>query len=69
MYKIFSNIVNDRIYNSADTFNLIDESQAGFRHGYSVTDNLFTLQSIIQKYICKPGSRFYDLIYTYVCEY
>ena len=61
MYKIFSNIVNDRIYNWADTFNLIDESQARLRHGYSVTDNVFTLQSMIQKYICKPGSHFYVL--------
>ena len=61
MYKIYSNIVYDSIYNWADTFNLIDESQAGLRHGYFVTDNLFTLHSIIQKYICKPGGRFYVL--------
>ena len=61
MYKIFSIIVNDRLYKWAENFNLIDESQAGFRAGYSVIDNLFTLQSMVQKYTCKPGGRFYVL--------
>ena len=61
MYKIFSSILNDRIYHWADSFELIDESQAGFGAGYSVIDNLFTLQSMIEKYIGKAGGRFYVL--------
>ena len=61
LYKIFSNIVNNRLYRWVDTFDLIDENQADFRHGYSVIDNLFTLQSVTQKYICKPSGRFYVL--------
>ena len=61
MYKIFSNIVNDRIYNLAETSNLIDECQAEYRHGYSVTDNIFILQSMIEKSICKSGGCFYVL--------
>ena len=58
MYKLFSSILNDRIYHWTDSFELIDESQAGFRTGYSVIDNLFTLQSMIQKYIGKTRGQF-----------
>jgi len=61
MYKIFSNIVYNRLCKWADLNNKIAESQAGFRKGYSTIDNLFTLQSMVQKYTCKPGGRFYVL--------
>jgi hypothetical protein len=61
MYKIFSNIIYDRLFNLAENFDKIDESQAGFRAGYSTIDNIFILQSIVQKYISKPGERFYVL--------
>ena len=61
MYKIFSNIIYDRLYVWAEEFNKIDESQAGFRSGYSTVDNIFTLQSLIQKYLSKPNGRFYVL--------
>ena len=37
------------------------ESQAGFRKGYSTTDNIFTLMSLGQKYLSKKGGRFYCL--------
>ena len=41
----------------------MDESQAGFRRGYSPTDNIFTLMSMVQKYLRKKreGGRFYCL--------
>ena len=58
MYKIFSAIVNDRLTFWSEAYHVIDESQAGFRAGYSVIDNIFTLQSMIQKYISKQGGRF-----------
>ena len=61
MYKIFSGIINDRLYAWAADHDIIEESQAGFRPGYSVADNLFCLQSMVQKYITKPGGRFYVL--------
>lgn len=41
--------------------NLIDEAQAGFWPGYSVVDNMFALQSMIQKYTTRPYGRFYVL--------
>ena len=61
MYKIFSGFITERLTNYAEVSELIDEAQAGFRAGYSVTDNLFCLQSMVQKYLTKPGGRFYAL--------
>ena len=61
LYKIFSRIINNRLYNWAEENHKIDEAQAGFRRGYSVTDNIFTLQAMIQKYLSKRGGRFYCL--------
>ena len=43
MYKIFANIIYNRLYTWSEVFDKIDESQAGFRVGYSTIDNIFTL--------------------------
>lgn len=61
MYKIFSCILNKRLYNWAEHNNIIDEAQAGFRRGYSAIDNVFCLQAMTQKYLSKAGGRFYCL--------
>ena len=49
MYKIFGNIVNSRLCTWAEEFGKLDESQSGFRKGYSTIDNIFVLQSMVQK--------------------
>ena len=59
MYKIFSGIINKRLYNWTEDNNKIDECQSGFRRGYSAIDNIFCLQAMIQKYLSKKGGRFY----------
>jgi hypothetical protein len=41
MFKIFSGIINKRLYDWAEVNNKIDESHAGFRKGYSAVDNIF----------------------------
>ena len=61
MYKIFSGVINKRLYEWAENNHKIDECQAGFRHGYSAVDNVFCLQAMIQKYLSKKGGRFYCL--------
>lgn len=61
MYKIFSGIINKRLYEWAEENNKIDESQSGFRSGYSAIDNVFCLQAMVQKYLSKKGGRFYCL--------
>ena len=53
LYKVFSTIVNTRLYNWAENNNQIDESQVGFRHGYSTIDNIFCLQAMVQKYLTR----------------
>ena len=61
MYKIFSIILNRRIYDWVEMNGILDESQSGFRAGYSGIDNIFSLQSMVQKYLSKTGGRFYVL--------
>ena len=57
--KLFMNIMTIRLTEWAETHNVLDESQAGFRKGYSTMDNVFSLQSLIQKYLCRARGRFY----------
>ena len=59
--KLFTLVLTARFNNWCEEQSIIDEAQAGFRHYYSAIDNIFTLQSIAQKYISKPGCRFYCL--------
>ena len=40
-------------------YGIIAEAQAGFREGYSTTDNTFILMSVIQKYLCKKKGKIY----------
>jgi len=61
LYKIFSGAINKRLYDWAEDNGKIDESQSGFRKGYSSVDNIFCLQAMVQKYTSKQGGRFYCL--------
>ena len=59
--KILTGMLYTRLSNWSNQYSKIDESQAGFRRGYSTVDNLFTLMSMGQKYLSKKGGRFYCL--------
>ena len=61
MYKLFSIILNKRLYTWAEQNGKLDEAQSGFRSGYSVVDNVFSLSAMIQKYLSRKGGRFYCL--------
>ena len=63
MCKSFTNI--NRLKEWTEKFNVIHESQAGFRSKYSTIDNVFTLQSLVQKHISKKGGRFYYIFIDY----
>ena len=52
-------ILTIRLTDRAETNNVLDESQAGFRNGYSTMDNVFSLQALVQKYLCRDRGRFY----------
>ena len=45
--KIFTGILNDRIYKYSTENDILEEAQACFRKGYSTTDNIFTRPYII----------------------
>ena len=59
--KIFTNILVTRLDKWTEKFNVIHESQAGFRRNYSTIDNIFTLHALVQKYLNKKRGRFYTL--------
>ena len=56
--KIFTNVLTIRLQTWAESNNVIDESQAGFRKQYSTIDYIFSLQALIQKYLCGTRGRF-----------
>ena len=56
--KLCTLVLTARLNNWCEEQSIIDEAHAGFRRSYSTIDNIFTLQSIAQKYISKPGGRF-----------
>ena len=58
--KVFMTVLTSRLTQWCDEHNIIDESQGGFRRGYSIIDNIFILQSIVQN-LSKEGGRFYCL--------
>lgn len=59
MSKIFTKLLNKRLVTWAGNNNLLYEEQAGYRAGYSTVDQIFVLQSVVQKYVSKPRGRFY----------
>jgi hypothetical protein len=57
--KVYISILNKRITKWVTDNTILNESQAGFRKGYTTTDNIFTLCAIIQKYISKKKCKIY----------
>ena len=51
--KLFTSVINNRLGSYLDNNNTIGEEQAGFRAGYSGTDHIFTLHSIINFFLAK----------------
>ena len=45
--KLFTSIINNRLQKYAERYNIINWTQAGFRKGYSTSDNLFLIKSLI----------------------
>ena len=53
--KIFASILSKRLKSWCEANNVIGEEQAGFRPSRSTIDNVFCLQTIVQKYLRKKG--------------
>ena len=46
--KLFTDNINNRLHNYADSVQLILENQAGFRKGLSTLDHIFSLYTVIE---------------------
>jgi hypothetical protein len=46
--KLFTAVLNQRLTNFLESYNILDENQAGFRKGYSCFDHIFTLYALIE---------------------
>jgi hypothetical protein len=57
--KVFTSILNSRLTKYADLVDMIPNAQAGFRKGYSTTDNIFCLYVLIDIYIYVVWEKLY----------
>ena len=46
--KLFTSVINERLTVFIDSNQIMSEAQAGFRKGYSTTDQIFTLKCIVE---------------------
>ena len=46
--KLFTSVLNARLTRFLDEFEILSETQTGFRKDYSTLDNIFTLHSLIE---------------------
>lgn len=60
--KLFTKILNQRFVRWAEDSDINNEEQAGYRKGYSTIDQMFNLQSLVQKHICKQKGRCFVLM-------
>ena len=56
--KLFTSIINSRLVKFADSLNLLNENQAGFRNGYSTVDHIFLLKNVIDLFITNKRKLF-----------
>ena len=53
--KIFTSVINNRLYNWAENNNKINTEQAGFRRNYSTIDHIYTLHCMVSN--CLYGNK------------
>jgi len=68
LYKIFMGILRNRIELWAEENNIFNECQAGFRRGYSTTDNLFILSSVV-KLRFKKNKKLFAFFVDFACAF
>ena len=59
MGKIFTKVLNNRLVMWGNVHSKFYEEQAGFREKYCTVDQIFVLNSVVQKYLSRPKGRFY----------
>ena len=56
--KLFTSVINNRLNDYLESYNIICEEQAGFRKHYSTTDHIFSLKIIIDIFLSKNKKLF-----------
>ena len=51
--KLFNKLLTTRLNNYLESEKLLSHFQAGFRKGYRITDNIFILKTLMNKYLFK----------------
>ena len=59
--KVLTKILNNRLVTWAEENDKMYDEQAGFRKGKGTLDQIFILQSLISKYLCRKGGRCYNV--------
>ena len=65
--KVFINILTNRLSIWTERNDILNEAQAGFRKNYSIVDNIFTLLSLVQKYLSKKKEGGF-IVYLWISE-
>ena len=60
--KLFTNLINARLSNWAETYHVLLEAQAGFRAKMGTTDNIFALHGLISHFINQNKQLFCSFI-------
>jgi exonuclease III len=63
--KLFCSVLNTRLVQYLEDNNIYIPNQIAFRKKFRTNDHIFTLQTLINKYTCKQGSK--TARYLYVC--
>ncbi len=58
MGKLFTSILNERLYKFCEYNKILKEIQAGFRKGYSTLDHIFVLKAFIDMYLARKRKLF-----------
>ena len=61
LLKVFTSILNKRLSIFSENNRIIPEFQSGFREGRSCTDNIYTLNSLIQLKLRKENGKLFAL--------
>ena len=57
--KLFTYLHHTRLHNYMENNNLYNKFKAGFRPGFRTTDHIYTIKTIINKYLFKCKRRIY----------
>jgi len=67
--KVFTKLLNNRLVEYAEAENMQAEEQAAYRKGYSTVDQIYVLQSLVQKQLCKKGGRYYVIFIDFAAAF